>query len=140
VCVLAPDAVKHWKAVQELAGKAMQANPKGVEETVTLALAQSRGGDHQTGVPVLRAAALLRKDGGGPTAWLAEAILLARGGKPDEARPLLEKAARWHDAARQQPVKTSSGWARTWRITPWDDRVRIETLRREAEGLLGKGK
>jgi tetratricopeptide (TPR) repeat protein len=70
-----------------------------------------------------------------PWDWLFLAMAQQRLGHAGEARRLLARAAAWIDEADKSGARGKAGSETTW--GGWFERVEVQSLRREAEALLG---
>jgi tetratricopeptide (TPR) repeat protein len=69
-----------------------------------------------------------------PSVWLFLALAHQRLKQPEEAKKWLDKAREWvEEAQRQKPGEGGDKNALSWHKLPWNERLAITLLRREAE-------
>jgi hypothetical protein len=71
-----------------------------------------------------------------PVTWLLLALAHHRLGHADEARRWLAKAKLWLDLAEQNPDVPGEGGLAAWNMLPWQERVLLQLLRREATAAV----
>jgi tetratricopeptide (TPR) repeat protein len=135
-CVIAPDAFADWTKPLKLAEDAHATAPNDYDRINLIGCLLYRAGR------IDEAAQRLTEAGGAFTEapsrrttiiynWLFQAMAQYRLGHAAEAANWLEKAAREID-------KPSAQHARDSATNPWNRRLTLDLLRREARGLLGK--
>jgi Flp pilus assembly protein TadD len=126
-CVLAPDGVVEPGQVVELAEKLAAQDPKNRSRQTILGAALYRAGRFKEAERRLNQAAALPADGLQPVeyTWYFLAMAHQRLGHAREARAWLEKCHK----QMEQKAKDAN--------LPWNRRLSLELLRREAEALLG---
>jgi WD40 repeat protein/tetratricopeptide (TPR) repeat protein len=122
-CALVPGAVEDPAELVRLAEKAVASDPKQYNYLNTVAAVLCRAGKYEAAVE--RFGEALKAHGKGGTAWdwLLLAVAHHHLGHTAEARQWLEKAVAWIDAESKPPLA-------------WNDRLELQLLRREAEGLI----
>jgi tetratricopeptide (TPR) repeat protein len=129
-CALAPDAVADGKAAKQLAESAVAGAPKESAYVGTLGAALYRAGQYREAVRRLNEAIALQGKGGAAQDWLFLAMAHHRLGHAAEAKKWLGKAAQEIDqAVRDDPKNTAAA-------LPWNQRLELRILRREAEKVL----
>jgi WD40 repeat protein/tetratricopeptide (TPR) repeat protein len=138
-CVALPDAVTDTAQLMALAEPARLSARSGARSgyplnysngpaLTTMGAALYRAGRLKAAVQRLTAANHWHGGGGEATSWLFLAMGHARLGHGAEARPWLEKAAAWiEEALTRKPEENP---------LPWDQRLILQRLRREAEALI----
>jgi WD40 repeat protein/serine/threonine protein kinase/tetratricopeptide (TPR) repeat protein len=122
-CVLAPDAVSDHALLVRLARRAVELEPRSPAFVYTLGSVLYRTGKLDEAVQRLNEAVALHDTGGSLFAWLFLAMAQHRLGRHDEAKQSFAKALTLSDE------KATAG-------LPWDQRLELRLLRREAETLL----
>lgn len=135
-CSLGPDALADPGKVVNLAkkhlGPAPFYNPLAVSGAALL-----RAGKYQDAVKQLSLAVKSQKEVS--PAWLLLAIAYQRLGNHAEANAWLNDAVRWMNRAEKEAEKTVVGQPTRWERLPWEERLTLQILRREAEDLIKKG-
>jgi WD40 repeat protein len=146
-CLLAPDALTDRTLPVRLAEKVLAGTAANDRNRYlylnTLGAAHYRAGQLDRAVDRLQEAIQAQGKGGTAWDWLFLAMAHQRRGNAEEARKLLEKAARWIDEALQkQPERAGANPPLTLdqrleqqRLT-WDQRLELSLLRREAEAVI----
>jgi tetratricopeptide (TPR) repeat protein len=145
-CVLSPDAVKDVAALLPTAEKVIKDDPADYYLALVIhGAVLHRLGRHKEAVARLNEALQNRRptrvvNPVGPDdrvepaspalAWLFLAMAHHHLGDKDEARTWLDKAAAWIES----PSKEKPHW---W---GWEQRLELQILRTEAEGLINQGK
>jgi WD40 repeat protein/tetratricopeptide (TPR) repeat protein len=81
--------------------------------------------------------ALQLRDQPAPSAWLFLALAHQRLKHDEKAKKWLEKAREWiEQARRQKPAETGDEKTLSWHKIPWNERLALTVLQREAEALL----
>jgi tetratricopeptide (TPR) repeat protein len=124
-CALAPDAVADLARAVQLAKKAVALEPDA-DNLNTLGAVLYRAGRFEDAVRRLYESIGNSDNVGECADWLFLAMAHHKLGHAAEAQQCLAKATAWID---------KEGGAQSWR-----DRVELQTLRREAETLMGGGK
>jgi serine/threonine protein kinase/WD40 repeat protein/tetratricopeptide (TPR) repeat protein len=140
-CVLAPDAVADPARPLQLAEFAAHPDPprdvhgRKVSRGLVLGAALLRAGKPEAAVQRLTKEVARHTDG--PVAWLLLALAHHRLGHADEARKWLARAVQWTEKAPRTEAAASraSGLLPRDQV-PWEDRLWIGLLRREAEALI----
>jgi WD40 repeat protein/serine/threonine protein kinase/Flp pilus assembly protein TadD len=122
-CVLSSDSGVKAERLVELAKQAVEREPGDPDYLCTLGAALFRAGDLKSAPRRLNEAQTIHGVRPCPHEWLWLSIVHGRMGSPREARKWLEKAT----ASLHSPDAAS---------LPWVQRVQLELLRHEAEGLL----
>jgi tetratricopeptide (TPR) repeat protein len=95
-----------------------------------------RAGQYEAAVSQLNAAAKLRTEPS-PSVWLFLAMAHHQLKHDEEARKWLKDAVTWIDEASQKKGESAEGGnLLLWDKLPWNERIVLEILRREAEKLL----
>jgi WD40 repeat protein/tetratricopeptide (TPR) repeat protein len=137
-CCLAPGATADPKPVVQLAGRALDLDGDGYQYQRAWGAALYRAGKFQEAVVQLTHAAEMRKQPV-PATWLFLALAHQRLKHDEEARTWLDKARAWVDQARRQkPGGGPDEKALSWDKLPWNERLALTVLRREAEALLAE--
>jgi WD40 repeat protein/tetratricopeptide (TPR) repeat protein/tRNA A-37 threonylcarbamoyl transferase component Bud32 len=135
-CSLGPGATADPEAVLRLA---QQATRQGAETYVSaraLGAALYRAGKYQEAVDCLTRATQLRKQPV-PAAWLLLAMAHQRLKHAEDAKKWLDKAGAWvEQAKRRKPGEGGDEKELSWHKLPWNERLALTLLQREAEGLL----
>lgn len=127
VCVRFPNAVADPKLTVQLAERALSAKSNDPQYLGTLGAALYRAGQLDAAIQRLNAAV---KSGATGREWLFLAMAHHRLGHAFEARMWLDRAAKWIDQATDEKLKGAAT------RLPWDQRLELQHLRREAEELL----
>jgi serine/threonine protein kinase/WD40 repeat protein/Tfp pilus assembly protein PilF len=135
-CTLAPDATADWGPVITLAEKRLAAHPKNCDCLQNLGAVLYRAGRFDEAAKRLTEAHDAYPETANPTGsliytWLFQAMTQHRLGHGDEARRWLDKAVK--DIDQPPPGRPQDGEA-----GPWNRRLTLHLLRREAEELLKK--
>jgi Flp pilus assembly protein TadD len=132
VCGYAPDPVADLSPVRRLAEHVAAHHPKRYATLNTLGAVLYRAGDYRAAVRTLNEAVEAHPQGGAGFDFLFLAMAHHRLDHPGDARAWLDRAARWVEQARQGKLADPS-----IRIPlSWIQRLELELLTREAEGLL----
>jgi tetratricopeptide (TPR) repeat protein len=129
--VLAPDAVKDLDQPVHLAESASRSDPKSLQYSTTLGAAEYRAGRFAEAVKQLNQAIVPSAQAGtGPTSstaytWFFLAMSYQRLGQFQDARESLDKGRKQMEQETQDPD------------IPWNRRLTLQLLRKEAETLLG---
>jgi tetratricopeptide (TPR) repeat protein len=95
-----------------------------------------RAGQYEAAVSQLHSAARLRREPS-PSVWLFLAMAHYQLKHGEEARKWLKDAVTWIDqAAQKKGGKAEAGNLLPWDKLPWNERIALEILRREAEKLV----
>jgi WD40 repeat protein/tetratricopeptide (TPR) repeat protein len=140
-CSLAPGATADHDQVVRLAHlvhvQDMQSSGRltpGTERAHGAAL--YRAGKFQEAI-TLFTPAMQQREQPSPLAWLFLAMAHQRLKHPEEAKKWLDKAREWiEEARRQKPGEGGDKNALSWAKLPWDDRLALTLLQREAEDLI----
>jgi eukaryotic-like serine/threonine-protein kinase len=135
-CVLAADAVADWDEPLRLAGKAAADNPKSYRALNLHGAVLYRAGQYREALERLTEAeqAYLPDDGKLNVAaynWLFLAMAHSRRGHVEEAKKWHAKAIQWIDQETQKSKEPGAA-----NSLPWNRRLTLQLLRREAEELL----
>jgi WD40 repeat protein/tetratricopeptide (TPR) repeat protein len=96
-----------------------------------------RAGQYEAAVSQLNAAARLRREPS-PSVWLFLAMAHHQLKQDEEARKWLKDAVTWIDqTARKKSADAQGGNLLPWDKLLWNERIALESLRREAEKLVG---
>jgi WD40 repeat protein/tetratricopeptide (TPR) repeat protein len=130
-CVVGPDALADFtpllRATEKAAGGAFDVH----------AAALYRAGRTQEALQRLAEDRKAGRSGDSPWHWLLLALAEQRLGHADEAARWLGQAARWLDEApRQKPDTTNRREPFAWQRLSWEERLELQLLRREVEGLV----
>jgi eukaryotic-like serine/threonine-protein kinase len=137
-CTLAPGAGTDRTQVVQLAEKAVAKAPNDYVCARTLAAAVYREGKFDVAVHRLNAAMALRK-APAPSLWLYLAMAHHRLGHHEEASKWLDRAKTWIDQAREKKANSAEpGGGVSWATLPWQERLALELLYREAGNRLGR--
>jgi serine/threonine protein kinase/tetratricopeptide (TPR) repeat protein len=136
-CVLAPEAVAEPALLVSLAEKGFAKAPTDYDCLTTLGAALYRAGRFEDAVKRLdEAAAAYRPDTPSRLLLIYNRLFLAMAhhclGHADEARQSLDKAVQWMEQASQEKAKDAASKI----PMPWNRRLTLELLRREAETLI----
>jgi serine/threonine protein kinase/formylglycine-generating enzyme required for sulfatase activity/tetratricopeptide (TPR) repeat protein len=131
ICTLAPEAVADRKRVVGFAEKAAASDARSYFPARTLGAALLRAGRCEEAVAKLNQALAVQKEA--PVTWLLLAVAHRRLGHADEAGQWLRKAQQWLDRAEQNPDVPGEGGLPAWNQLPWQERVLLHILQREAE-------
>jgi WD40 repeat protein/tetratricopeptide (TPR) repeat protein len=135
ICVLGPgDMAEIDRCIQWM--KKSIARESDYESLITLGAALYRGGRFQAAFEQLNEAIQSHERGGTAGDWFFLAMAQHRLGRPEEARKALDKAVQWIEKAEQGQIQDEH----IQLPLPWEDRVGLELLRREAEELIKVGK
>jgi WD40 repeat protein/tetratricopeptide (TPR) repeat protein len=135
-CSLGPGAEADPEAAVRRARQAFDQDPQSYIHARTLGAALYRAGKFQDAVNVLTRATQLRKQPA-PSAWLFLALAHARLQHAEEAKKWLGMAREWVDQAqRQKPGEAGDESALSWHKLPWNERLAVTVLQREAEALV----
>jgi tetratricopeptide (TPR) repeat protein len=130
VCALTPQEVHDRSRPARLAEKAYALWPQGPGIRTTLGATLYRAGRFDAAIRQLNQQIVHDPQGVAPEDWLFLAMAHHALGHPDPARQYLDRAERWIDAAmRAKPGAADAS-------LPWDRRLQLQFLRREAERLL----
>jgi tetratricopeptide (TPR) repeat protein len=129
-CVPGPDAVEMGERLTALADLAVQSSKANAR--LAGAVAYRRGLYEQAVGHFDEAAKELALR---PRDWLFLAMAHQRLGHPGEARQFLARAVAWIDEADKPGAGEGKPAAPSW--SGWFERVEVQSLRREAEALLG---
>jgi tetratricopeptide (TPR) repeat protein len=114
-----------------------KASPFGLSLARQLGFAFYRAGQFDQAVDRLKLALAFRKHD--PAAWLFLAMCYHRKGHPVEAAKWLDKATQWIDQPTgKEPAEPTHEDRPSWVRLPWNERLALQLLRGEAEGLLRK--
>jgi eukaryotic-like serine/threonine-protein kinase len=122
-CVLSADSGIQGKQLVELAKQAVERGPDNPNYLCTLSAALFRAGDLPSAARQLNQAQILHGRRPCVREWLWLALVRQRMGDSDEARRWFKKA-------------TAALAAPDFAALPWVQRLQLELLRREAEGLV----
>src|SRR5262249_55518625 len=136
-CSLAPNAVNDLSEVVQASERALAQNPRSYPYTRALGAVLYRAGKFKEAEKRLKEAAALQPQA--PTVWLFLALACSRLGETEEAGQWLDKAGKWIDQAREKKPGEGAAGPLSWDKLPWEERLALELLRREAEALV-KGK
>jgi tetratricopeptide (TPR) repeat protein len=130
-CVLTPGAAADWARPVGLAQKALAADPRSCDRLQTLGAVLYRAGRYEQAAKRLAQAEAAFREAKAPRGtvvycWLFQAMAQHRLGHRDEAKALLGRAAKAID-------RLPPGGA-----LPWNRRLTLQLLRKEAEQLLKK--
>jgi tetratricopeptide (TPR) repeat protein len=132
-CVLGPAAVADWGRPLELAQKALADDPKNFDKLLDLGAVLYRAGRLEEAAQRLAEAEAASKGANNPGSiiynWLFQAMTDYGRGRSQEAKRLLAKAVK--DIEQPPPERPLDGTA-----IPWNRRLTLQLLRREAEALL----
>jgi WD40 repeat protein/tetratricopeptide (TPR) repeat protein/tRNA A-37 threonylcarbamoyl transferase component Bud32 len=132
-CSLAPDATADPEQVVRLASLALLQDPNNYVCQRALGAALYRAGKYQQAIEQFTAAMKLRKQPA-PSTWLFLALAHQRLKHPEEAKKWLDKAREWiEEARRQEPGEGGDEKTLSWHKLPWNERLVLTTLQREAE-------
>jgi tetratricopeptide (TPR) repeat protein len=135
-CSLAPGATADPDQVVRLANLAMAQDPNGYLFQRALGAALYRAGQYQQAIERFTLALRLRKQPA-PLVWLFLALAHQRLKHSEEAKKWLDKAREWIDQARRQKAYEGGyNKAPSWDKIPWNERLALTVLQREAEALL----
>ncbi len=118
----------------QLAEEAVKADEKAYLHARAFGAALYRAGAFDKAVKELSRAAGLRTQPT-PAVWLVLAMAHQQLKQPDEARTWFDKADAWIEQSRQQKEPTPDN-AFPWGRLPWQERLALELLHREARDLL----
>jgi tetratricopeptide (TPR) repeat protein len=129
-CVLAPEGAADYTVVVRLAEKRLSAVPGNASANIALGAALYRAGRYDDAVERLQASLKAHGNRGSVHAWLFLAMAHQRLEHADDASKWLEKAAGAIDRlTRARPPGD--------RVSlPWDQRLSLQLLLREAEALV----
>lgn len=136
-CVLAADAVADWNEPLRLAGKAVVDNPKSYRALYLHGAVLYRAGQYREALERLTTAEqAYQPDDGKQNAvaynWLFLAMANCRLGHAEEAKKWRDNAVKWIDQESEKKTKEPSAANQS----PWNRRLTLQLLRREAEELL----
>jgi WD40 repeat protein/tetratricopeptide (TPR) repeat protein len=138
-CSLAADATADPKQVVFLASTASNGRENYLCERAEGA-ALYRAGKFQKAIERFTRAMQLRKQPS-PSTWLFLALAHQRLKHPEEAKKWLDKAREWIEQARRQKVgERGKDKTLSWHTIPWNERLALTLLQREAEALLKDAK
>ncbi len=126
VCLRVPGAVADVARPLRLIEDAVKQKPKDVNALGTLGLALYRAGRYDEAARRMEEVVRGQGEAVSPADWLTLALAHAKAGRTADARKWLEKAAAAMD--RGDHLKTLT----------WEQRLEVQSLRREAEEALGK--
>jgi serine/threonine protein kinase/Tfp pilus assembly protein PilF len=128
-CVLSADSPADRQVCVRLAEKARASQPKRHAFLNTLGAALYRAGDYPAAARRLDEAMAAYGKGGYAGDWVFLALCHHRLGHAEEARGWLDKAVRWLDEVEQSQAGRNAPW-------PWQRRLELRLLCREAEALI----
>jgi WD40 repeat protein/tRNA A-37 threonylcarbamoyl transferase component Bud32/tetratricopeptide (TPR) repeat protein len=135
-CSLAPGSTADPERVVQLAGLAVGREPNNYAFARAQGAAFYRAGKFQEAVERFTSA-VQRREQPAPSAWLYLALAHGRLHHAAEAKKWLGKARQWVDQApRQEPGAAADKNALDWHKLPWNERLALTLLQREAEALL----
>jgi tetratricopeptide (TPR) repeat protein len=135
VCVLGPDGLADFAPLLRLADKPAAGSRAAAFDVYAAAL--YRAGLAEEALQRLNEDRKAGRSADSPWHWLFLAMIEQRLGHAEEAARWLEQATRWLDEApRQKPDQTSRRDPFPWYRLSWEERLELQLLRREAEGLV----
>jgi WD40 repeat protein/tetratricopeptide (TPR) repeat protein/tRNA A-37 threonylcarbamoyl transferase component Bud32 len=138
-CSLTPGATADPERVVSLARMASNGRQNYLCQRAEGA-ALYRAGKFQEAIERFASAMQLREKPA-PSAWLFLALAHQRLKHAEEAKKWLGKAREWVDQARRQkPGEGGDKNALSWHKLPWNERLALTLLQREAEALLNEAK
>jgi tetratricopeptide (TPR) repeat protein len=140
-CVVVPDAVARPELLVPLAEKSLAKAPANYDNLTTLGAALYRAGRFEEAAKRLDEAAAAYKPDARfrqPVAysWFFLAMAHHRLGHSEEARKELDKAVQWMDQVEREKEKDAASKT----PMPWNRRLTLQLLRREAEALISAAK
>jgi tetratricopeptide (TPR) repeat protein len=139
-CSLAPDAADDLGRAVQLADTAVRARPKSHLHLNTHGAIMYRTGEFKKAVERLHQAheaweaASPKPPPSSPAyTWFFLAMAHHRLGHAEQAREWLDQAAKWAEKTGKDSVRSGPGR----KPLPWNRRLTLELLRREAESLIG---
>jgi WD40 repeat protein/serine/threonine protein kinase len=132
LCALVPDAVTDFDALVRLAEQACAKSPQNWYYLDTLGAALYRAGRFEDAIRTLDEACAVHGKGGNSCNWFFLALAHHRLGHADDARRWLSTAVAWQERA----IRNNLHDPRVSTPLPWDVRLTLELLRREAEELI----
>jgi tetratricopeptide (TPR) repeat protein len=135
-CALAADAVADWKVPQQLAEKALTANPKSYRFLNDHGVVLYRAGQYQRALERLTEAEMIyqladHKQDAIAYNWLFLAMAHHRLRHVPEAQKWHQMAVQWIDQEMQKSKEAAAA-----NPLPWNRRLTLQLLRRETEQLL----
>ncbi len=101
----------------------------------SLGAALYRSGKSQQAIEALRKAEEAGKQPS-PLVWTFLALAYQQKGQKEEARQWLDKAAAWMAEMRKRDGETKPPEGKSWKDVSWSERLALELILRETEGLL----
>jgi tetratricopeptide (TPR) repeat protein len=135
-CALARNVITAWPEAISLADMAVKDNPRSISRSTVRGAILYRAGQFEEAVEQLTKASNLIEDSqDGPHtppayAWYFLAMAHHAAGNSDEAASWLRKAAQWTDQVLENRAKDDNA-------PPWNRRLTLQLLCREAEALIG---
>jgi tetratricopeptide (TPR) repeat protein len=138
-CCLAPDATTRPEQVVRLALRAVDQGRDNSAAQRALGAALYRAGRFEPASKCFASALRLQK-GPAPESWLFLDLTNQRLKRPEDAKKYQAMARAWIDRARERPPEASGDKKAVWEKLPWDERVALTHLQREAEALRNEAK
>jgi tetratricopeptide (TPR) repeat protein len=131
-CTLAPGAVGDYARLVALAEDAVDGDPKNWTYNHTLGAVQYRAGEVETAIQRLNQAIKVEGKDGQVRDWLFLAMAYQRLGHPEDAKQWLDKAVRGIQQVTGDKIREGD----RGKPLPWNQRLELLLLRREAETLI----
>jgi WD40 repeat protein/serine/threonine protein kinase/tetratricopeptide (TPR) repeat protein len=135
-CSLAPGATADPDQIVRLATRAFGQRAESYVLARALGAALYRAGKYQDAIERFTVALQSRRQPA-PSTWLFLALAHQRLKHTEEAKKWLDKARKWIEQARRQKAgEAGDEKALSWQKLPWNERLALEVLHREAEKLV----
>ncbi len=131
--IFAPKPITDGEKLLLVAHKALADDPEDFNHLNTLGAALYRAGKAEEAIRVLQEGIRLQGKGGSGWDWIFIAMAHQERGRAEEAKKWLEKADTWF----QNFLAGKSETPRS-RPQPWNQRLQVELLLKEARALIGK--